>query len=128
MEGLHIMNKSGGLIYTTDKQAEDNILMVISSSIQSLNEITRNSLSTDYFYQAVEYETRKMHIFRTATGFTFIFIISGKTQNNPVHTYSRVYRHFCEVVLADPFYCLEMPITNPNFHPEKYLGFDMRSR
>lgn len=122
VEELYIVNRSGGLVYTTDKQTEANALMIIASSIQSLNEITRNCLSTCHFYQAVIYETKRMHIFRTVTGFTFIFTAGENAQSKIEETYKHVYRHFCEFVLADPFYSLEMPITNPKFQPEKYFS------
>lgn len=127
VEGFYIINKSGGLVYTTDRRTEANTLMVTASSIQSLNEITRNCLSTDHFFQEVAYETKRMHIFRTITGFTFIFITSGSARNSLESVYKHVYRHFCEFVLADPFYSLEMPIASQKFHPENYFNSSPRA-
>lgn len=116
-----IVNKSGGMIYKYEKEAQEEInkLMVLTSTIHSLNEISRNVLSTDSYLQTVEIGDSTIYIYRTLTNILFIFVSDFHVQK----IFEQVYSHFCDCVLSNPFYQPEMPINLCKFNPSKFFVY-----
>lgn len=118
---LYIVNKSGGLIYSTNQERDYNYQMILTSSVQSLSEITRNCLPTEGHVQTVLYQTKAFAIFKTLSNLVFIFAGDSDMLDTIDKVYKSVYLHFCEFVLSDPFYKLDMPVKNSKFQPKNYL-------
>lgn len=127
VEQFFIVNKSGGMIYNYEKNpsADTNSLLVLTSVIHSLNELSRNVFKLSEMVQTVSMRNRDLCVFRTLTNLTFIFVYDKEELSpraTPRKLFELVFRHFCDYVMANPFYQIEMPINCAKFRPDKYFS------
>lgn len=110
--GLLIINSSGGLIFSTIRSLPTNELLVIASTIHSLLEMTNHLFKTSRGINSfiMEFETSKIQSFRTIGGHTFVFIYREKCP-----LFQPIYQYFCEKVLQNYNYRLDMPISDEDF-------------
>lgn len=128
IEQFFIVNKSGGMVYRYEATAETdvNTLLILTSTLHSLNELSRNVLGTTAFSQVVEMAKRSIYVYRALTGMVFIFVYKYGAQESGKHidlrcVFENVYRHFCDFVLSNPFYPDNMPINCSKFKPEQFF-------
>lgn len=124
IEQFFIVNKSGGMIYKYEhsRQTEINSLLILTSTLHSLNELSRNVLKTAAYSQTVEMQEMVIHIFRTLTNTMFIFVSKRTGRDDAIHrVFEDVYRHFCDYVLSNPFYQDSMPINCVKFRPDQFF-------
>lgn len=121
IDNLLIVNKSGGLIYFSKLLQNENYMMVLGSTIQSLNQISSSVMKTETSFSFVEYQNKSIGTFRTLTGISFIFICDKVDLKSLKTVFFRIYRDYANIVLADPFYTIEMPIQNKGFDPTRYF-------
>lgn len=129
IEQFFIVNKSGGMIYKHEwvAQTDINSLLVLTSTLHSLNELSRNVLLTNAHFQSVAMGRSSIHMYRTLTGTLFIFVCSAEPQgaeglpSSTQKAFESVYRHYCDFVMGSPFYQPGMPINCSKFRPEQFL-------
>ncbi len=123
VEQFFIINKAGGMIYKYTKSTENKInsLIILASTIHSLNELTRNIFDIYDFSQVIEMKNINIYIYRTLTNTMFVFSVSKEYKTPVFEIFKNVYKHYCDSVLINPFYQLEMPINCKKFNPEKYF-------
>lgn len=110
-----ITNKSGGMIfkYEKDIHTDINSLLVLTSSLYSINVISSKAVNRSVSRQTVHFRNTVITIFKTITGTAFIFVA-----DSPVTTlFDEVYAHYCSFVTKNPFYSVEMPINCAKFQP-----------
>lgn len=117
---FYIVNKSGGMIYKYEQVSDPDVnnLLILTSTIHSLNEISRNVLKTDYYSQIIGFEAHSIYIYRTITNLMFIFVSDSPLNQQ----FQKIYSHFCDCVLSNPFYQLDMPVGFKKFNPEQFLA------
>lgn len=114
-----IVNSSGGMIYAYESghKTEINILLVLASSISSLNELARKALHFNNLHHCLILEHKQIHIYRTLTGMLFIFVSDSSTGK----AFEASYKHYCDYALSNPFYQPGMPITCTKFMPSQFF-------
>jgi trafficking protein particle complex subunit 4 len=114
-----IINRSGGMIYKYEagKQSELNALLVLTSSLHSINHICTKVGEQQDARQIICFRTRVITVFRTVTNLTFVFVSDTRTAG----LYEKVYQHYIDFVSKNPFYANEMPISCSKFRPETYF-------
>ena len=119
LEQFFIINRSGGMVYQYENnmKTDTNVLLVLTGSLHSINEMTRSYFKTEYYLQKIRLSNKSISIYKTLTGFTFVFVMSGIDNIN----FEKVYDEFCTFVLGNPFYQLDMPINLSKFEPFRYL-------
>lgn len=114
-----IVNKSGGMIYSylADSGVETNQLLVLASMISSINEIGCSLFKPGSYHHEIIMNKQEIHIYRTLTGMLFVFVATKM----PSNLFLLVYKHYCEYVLCNPLYQLEMPISCSKFNPKQFF-------
>lgn len=112
--------------YERNPQTDINSLLILTSTLHSLNELSRNVLGTTAHSQAVEMRGTAIHIFRTLTDTMFILVSRRDSQHatgdETAHRmFESIYRHFCDYVLSNPFYQEGMPINCAKFRPDQFF-------
>ncbi|WUR02227.1 trafficking protein particle complex subunit [Vairimorpha necatrix] len=114
-----IINSSGSMIYTYQKyfKFSTNQLLILSGTLHSVNcmidKLNKEDVSVKYF----NYKNKVISYFRSATNLSFIFVSDKKETS----LYKLIFQEFCDYVLLDPFYILDMPINSPKFQPSKHF-------
>lgn len=122
IDSLLIINKFGGLIYQQNSNETHTKSMVTASTIYSLFEITNSCFNKSDFFQFIEFEKKAIAIFKTLSNVCFIFFCDKNTYIFIKGIFHDIYNHFCDTVLIDPLYNLNMPIKNQKFQPERYIN------
>lgn len=124
IDQFFIINKSGGMVYKHEReeQTEINALLILTSTLNSLNELSRNVLGTSSYVQSIEMADKCIHIYRTLTGTAFVFVSTGMDDNRMEAVFRSIYGHYCDYVASNPFYQLEMPINCADFQPSQFFG------
>lgn len=114
-----IINKSGGMIYSYEKtrKTDLNTLLILTSSLHSIFHISAQTCDRNPICQTIYLKNSVITFFRTRTNTSFVFVSDKKVKE----IFERVYAHYCEYVLRNPFYELEMPINCQKFQPAKYF-------
>lgn len=113
-KSLTIINKFGGLIYS-NYSLNHNQAVVFGSTIYSTFEILENITKSLSFKNTIEFENSRIVYFKTLSGYSFVFI-----WDNTEPPFEGIYLHFCETILSDYNYVMNMPITSGIFRPEQY--------
>ncbi|KAI4290985.1 trafficking protein particle complex subunit 4 [Pancytospora philotis] len=129
VEQFFIINSSGGMIYKHEAAPTEDVnsALILTSTLHSINEMTRSVFQTKARTQVVQMERTGIHLFRTLTNLMFVFVVRQEAQQpaaaeKPGIIFPSVYRHFCDCVMANPFYKLHLPICCAKFKPEQFFG------
>lgn len=112
---LFILNKSGGLIFHRALTEEGrrqpvNELLRLASMFHSMHIIASSVAPVKSGgMEVLEAETFNLHAFITITSIKF-FLITDTTKTSYRNVFNQVYQLYCDHVLKNPFYELEMPI------------------
>lgn len=115
---LMIVNKAGGLIYQCDfeksihNKLSSNEYLVIASTFQSIHAISTQIHPDPTGIRVIEASNWKFFLLETPTGIKFI-LTTDRTFSESYTEKSimtRIYELYCDYVLKNPFYTLEMPI------------------
>lgn len=115
-KGLIIVNNAGGLVYSSMNGMNQNQMLVLGTTIYSLIEMLIHTTNINGYEKIVEYENVRIVVFKTLTNHLFIFL-----WDSTAPPFDMIYAHFCDVVLQDYSYSLEMPIGSERFTPERYF-------
>ncbi|SPN96689.1 related to TRS23 - TRAPP subunit involved in targeting and fusion of ER to golgi transport vesicles [Cephalotrichum gorgonifer] len=127
IHALIIINKAGGLVYQRTftenglNQLSTNDYLVLAGTFHGIHAITarlnphkrpssptsRPEVSSGL--EVLETENFRMQCFNTLTGTKFL-LFTETTQANVDVTMRRVYELYCDYVMKNPFYQLEMPV------------------
>lgn len=113
---LLIVNKSGGLIYSSDPLTSSNESLVLGSTIHSLLQLSNEVFTSTTSGLLVEYENHNIYVFTTLSKTFFIFLWD---KSEP--PFQAIYLHYAEKVMANYLYKVDMPINNCNFNPTTYF-------
>lgn len=116
MKELIIINKAGSLVFSTFNE-QSNEILVFASTIESLIDIFRHIFNFEARKQIIEYTSSRIYVFKTLTGYSFVFL----WDNADDPPFTSVYRHFCENVLQNYNYHLEMPVSFESFKPSTFF-------
>ncbi|OUM56059.1 hypothetical protein BVG19_g5726 [[Candida] boidinii] len=137
---VYILNKSGGLIYQRDykiapsplSKLNTNDYLVLAGTLHSVHAISSkltpdgvnkspNDSSNSKGLRKIETSMFSIYVHQTTTGTKFIFIVSPN--ENPSNSsasandekasqfvFQKAYELYCDYVMKNPFYQLEMPI------------------
>jgi hypothetical protein len=118
-----IINKSGGMIYSYEKSTETDVndLLVLTSTLHSINVITTELLKQHKDLQIIYNKKNVFSLYKTLTHLSFVFV-----GNKPISksVFLKVLSLFCSYVSRNPFYCLDMPISHGlfDFYCRDYLS------
>ncbi|KAM0676098.1 hypothetical protein GVAV_000060 [Gurleya vavrai] len=115
MEDFFIVNKAGCLIFSC-KSDQTNANIILSSSIVTiyahLMEIPLFVSLEENSVLFIKCENKSLTVYKTFTEYVFIFINEKIVDHN---TCQKIALVFCDYVLKNPFYQLEMPINCDKF-------------
>lgn len=113
---LYVINKSGGLIYNKEfvVMASNNLndTLRLASIWHSLHAIA-TQLSPVLGCTGIELlkaDTFDLHCFQTLTGTKMIMVVEPGTPDVDILLKDTIYDLYCDYVLKNPFYEVEMPI------------------
>ncbi|THH12001.1 hypothetical protein EW145_g297 [Phellinidium pouzarii] len=137
--GLWVINKAGGLVYQRNfadglAQLSSNEYLVLAGTLHGIHAITSRLSPTGSSSgaQVIEAETFKMTILLTATGTTYLLIVThvySTEQNagtkfvlltslhdaNAEALLQKVYEAYADMGMKNPFHTPEMPIRSDRF-------------
>lgn len=103
--------------YQNEEILSTNQLLVLSGTLHSvmcmINSLKEEKERSLYF----KYKKKVISYFLTMTNLSFIFI----SENKEAELYKKIFKEFCDYVMLDPFYILDMPINSKKFDPSKYF-------
>ena len=122
---LHVINKAGGLIYNTDfpvpnglavdppPRLTSNEYLVLAGTFHGVHAITSKISPTadasSSGLESMESDTFKLQCLQTPTGIKFI-VLADPQHANLDNALQRIYEHYADYVMKNPFYTPEMPI------------------
>ena len=116
---LLIVNRSGGLIYSSTDQINlnnSNRNLVVGSTIHSLIEIANELFKSSPHRCVVEYEKHSIFIYKTLSKTLIIFLWEKKEP-----PFKEIYAHYAEKVMRNYFYKIDMPINYSEFNPNEFF-------
>lgn len=99
--------------YEQNQRTDVNKLLVLTSTLHSIYSMSQHVKKSRNTPQVIKLKLRYISIYRTLTNTTFIFVSDHKLLN----VFEKIYHHYCDFVLKNPFYIDDMPINCAKFQP-----------
>ncbi|KAJ2781424.1 hypothetical protein H4R18_002901 [Coemansia javaensis] len=126
IHAIYIINRSGGLIYSRDfsgqvAQLSSNEALIFAGTFHGIHALAarvspalKPGATRDLGIQSIDTKSFRVHCYQTPTGIKFI-AVTDLLRTSLADVLARTYRLYCDYVLKNPFYSLEMPIRSDMF-------------